>query len=432
LTNQNTVVNINVLTNDSDIDGGAALQVMSVTPPAHGTATINAGNTVTYTPVIGFSGQDSFSYTVSDGEGGEHSATVSVTVKAAPTTFVLTVNSADMYGKATSGLYTAIRAGSTTVKTGFTTLAYTGSAGATFSVTVSDYGSSFFDHWENGSTARARTVTLNADTAITAHFRVPTVVISPASGTGGAQVGVTGTYFSPNSLITVTYDGQVMATRTTSSSGAFSASFAAPVLGTGWHTVQAVDGKGWKASAKFEDTTPPPDHPLKATILPKTGVYLALYMYPAGGGAAEWQKVIDAKKAHPSVPIVVTFNPNSGPGNAKDPTIASWVSKLKQEGVVMIGYTYDDYGTRSLAALKADADKYRNWYGADGLFIDEFTNRAGFENHYRDVTAYAKSIGMKMTMGNPGTDVPKTYVGTVDVLNITEGRGYMPISWLQY
>jgi hypothetical protein len=48
------------------------------------------------------------------------------------------------------------------------------------------------------------------------------------------------------------------------------------------------------------------------------------------------------------------------------------------------------------------------------------------------VTAYAKSIGMKMTMGNPGTDVPRSYIGTVDVINITEGRGYMPMSWLQY
>ena len=114
----------------------------------------------------------------------------------------------------------------------------------------------------------------------------------------------------------------------------------------------------------------------------------------------------------------VVISPASGVGGA-------------QAGVIAIGYTYDDYGTRSLDALKADADKYRNWYGADGLFIDEFTNKAGFEGHYSSVTAYAKSIGMKMTMGNPGTDVPKTYVGTVDVLNITEGRGYMPIS-LQY
>ena len=112
--------------------------------------------------------------------------------------------------------------------------------------------------------------------------------------------------------------------------------------------------------------------------------------------------------------------------------IANWVNKLKAAGVIAIGYTYDDYGTRSLSALKADADKYKNWYGADGIFVDEFTNKVGFENHYRDYTAYVKSTGMKMTMGNPGTDVPRSYIGTVDVINIAEGRGYNPISWLQY
>ncbi len=170
-----------------------------------------------------------------------------------------------------------------------------------------------------------------------------------------------------------------------------------------------------------------------SALIPKTGVYVALYMYPSSTGAVWWQKVIDEKVKHPSVPIVVTFNPNSGPGSAKDNNIANWVAKLKNAGVIAIGYTYDNYGTRSLSALKADADKYKNWYNADGLFIDEFTNKAGFESHYSEVTKYVKStLGMKMTMGNPGTDVPKSFIGTVDIINITEGRGYMPISWLQY
>jgi hypothetical protein len=177
---------------------------------------------------------------------------------------------------------------------------------------------------------------------------------------------------------------------------------------------------------------PDPDPSPIADLIPKTGVFVALYMWPGGTGDDQWQKVINEKTKHPSVPIVAVFNPNSGPGNNKDSTIASWVNKLKQAGVIAIGYTHDDYGARSLAALKVDADKYKNWYNADGLFIDEFTNKVGFEGHYSSVTAYAKSIGMKMTMGNPGTDVPRSYMGTVDVINITEGKGYMPISWLQY
>jgi hypothetical protein len=167
-------------------------------------------------------------------------------------------------------------------------------------------------------------------------------------------------------------------------------------------------------------------------LLPKTGLIVALYMYPSGTGASYWQQVYDQKVAHPSVPMVANFNPSSGPGSYKDSNIASWVAKLRSVGVIMIGYTYDNYGSRSLASINADVDKYRNWYSADGLFLDEVTNKVGFEQHDRDVNAYAHSAGMKITVGNPGADVPKSFIGTLDVFNITEGVGYMSISWLQY
>jgi hypothetical protein len=74
-------VTINVLANDSDPDGDP-LTVTTVTTPAHGSAVINAGTTVTYTPQPGFAGSDAFTYTISDGRGGTASATVAVTVNA--------------------------------------------------------------------------------------------------------------------------------------------------------------------------------------------------------------------------------------------------------------------------------------------------------------------------------------------------------------
>ncbi len=77
-----TAVTIEVLANDSDPDGDP-LTVVSVTTPANGAAEINADQTVTYTPNAGFSGTDSFGYTISDGREGTASATVTVTVQAA-------------------------------------------------------------------------------------------------------------------------------------------------------------------------------------------------------------------------------------------------------------------------------------------------------------------------------------------------------------
>jgi hypothetical protein len=72
-------VTVSVLAND-DANGGGALSVTAVGPATNGTATTN-GTTVVYTPTPGFSGTDSFPYTVSNGFG-EATGTVTVTVTA--------------------------------------------------------------------------------------------------------------------------------------------------------------------------------------------------------------------------------------------------------------------------------------------------------------------------------------------------------------
>jgi len=73
---------VDVLANDSTApDTGESLTITSVTPPAHGTATVAAdGLSASYTPGPDFAGTDTFYYTVSDGHGGLASAPVVVTV----------------------------------------------------------------------------------------------------------------------------------------------------------------------------------------------------------------------------------------------------------------------------------------------------------------------------------------------------------------
>ena len=72
-------VTISVLGNDTDPDSDP-LTVDSVVQPANGTVMIGAGGTVTYTPDAGFTGTDSFTYTVCDSSGACDTATVTVTV----------------------------------------------------------------------------------------------------------------------------------------------------------------------------------------------------------------------------------------------------------------------------------------------------------------------------------------------------------------
>lgn len=78
-TSKNGAVVIAVLANDSDPDGDA-LRIDSVSRPANGTAAILADGSIRYKPKGGFTGTDSFTYTISDGRGGVSTATVRVSV----------------------------------------------------------------------------------------------------------------------------------------------------------------------------------------------------------------------------------------------------------------------------------------------------------------------------------------------------------------
>lgn len=71
-----TSIAIDVLANDSDPDGDA-LTITGVSQPTFGNASTD-GIAVTYVPGGGFATEDSFSYTVSDGNGGTGQATVTV------------------------------------------------------------------------------------------------------------------------------------------------------------------------------------------------------------------------------------------------------------------------------------------------------------------------------------------------------------------
>uniref|UniRef100_UPI00374D0371 Ig-like domain-containing protein n=1 Tax=Spongiimicrobium salis TaxID=1667022 RepID=UPI00374D0371 len=84
-TNQDQTITIDVLANDNDIP---TLGTMTATDPANGTVTIDdngtpndpSDDTIIYTPDPGFSGTDSFTYTLCDDLGNCSTATVTVVV----------------------------------------------------------------------------------------------------------------------------------------------------------------------------------------------------------------------------------------------------------------------------------------------------------------------------------------------------------------
>jgi hypothetical protein len=79
---------------------------------------------------------------------------------------------------------------------------------------------------------------------------VPKITEKPTSGAPGASVAISGTGFAAHTTITVKFNGNVVATTTSSSLGAFSTSYNVPSLANGKYTVSASDGSN-SASATF-------------------------------------------------------------------------------------------------------------------------------------------------------------------------------------
>ena len=83
---QDTVLNADISTNDSGLEDTPVTYSVD-SAATNGAAVVNADGTVTYTPNSGYSGSDSFTYTVVDADGDSAAATVAIDVIADSTAF---------------------------------------------------------------------------------------------------------------------------------------------------------------------------------------------------------------------------------------------------------------------------------------------------------------------------------------------------------
>ncbi|MDV7040500.1 cadherin-like domain-containing protein, partial [Dickeya solani] len=79
-TAEDTPVTVDVLANDSDVDGNPL--IVTAATAGNGSVVINPDGTLTYTPNTNFNGTDTVTYTVSDGQGGVATGTLTITVTA--------------------------------------------------------------------------------------------------------------------------------------------------------------------------------------------------------------------------------------------------------------------------------------------------------------------------------------------------------------
>src|SRR2546428_4218188 len=158
-----------------------------------------------------------------------------------------------------------------------------------------------------------------------------------------------------------------------------------------------------------------------------SGVVIPLYTYPTDGS---WAATLQARNAHPNVPIIAVINPNNGPGGSSDSNYVQGVKDFQAAGIIVLGYVATGYASQLISSLESQASSYKNWYSLNGIMFDEMSSVQGNENYYSTLDTYVKSLGMTMTMGNPGTSVPSSYIGILDSLCIFEQSGLPTLSYL--
>src|SRR3989475_620031 len=184
-------------------NGGSAITGYKIERSVNGGTTwstiiVNTGSTATTYSDTGLSPSTTYTYRVSAinsvGTSSPSSTASATTSSNSTAQATLAVKSVDLSGNSFAGMWTTIQSGGTTVKTGYTPVTFTGTTGTQYTVTVSNYQNNVFNHWDDGSTNAARTITPTQSTTLTAYYSTgstapppPTVSTAPQNlqATGG-------------------------------------------------------------------------------------------------------------------------------------------------------------------------------------------------------------------------------------------------------
>ncbi len=144
-------------------------------------------------------------------------------------------------------------------------------------------------------------------------------------------------------------------------------------------------------------------------------------LVPGYGWDPGWDQIIKAKQDNPGTPIEAIINPNGGPGDSKDSHWSDVTNQLQGAGIKVLGYVDTHYAGDSTSSIEQQMNDYYNWYGVDGIFLDEVSTDG--LSYYTTLWNYGNGHGLVVL--NPGTSVPSSYGDIANTIVVWE-NSYMP------
>ena len=165
------------------------------------------------------------------------------------------------------------------------------------------------------------------------------------------------------------------------------------------------------------------DKPFTGTVSAQSMIIPA-YKYPTGGWETDtyWDSV--HKAGGGKVPYAV-INPASGVGEKANSDYVKLINDNDAVGIKNLGYIRTVYQTRPIEEVKAEVDKYLEFYGKDkihGYFFDEISAQSNHATAYMaELYRYVKEkAGNKLVMANPGTHITDAIAPYADIFVTSE------------
>jgi Spherulation-specific family 4 len=147
-----------------------------------------------------------------------------------------------------------------------------------------------------------------------------------------------------------------------------------------------------------------------------TAASQAIVMPTYFNDAAQWTRLA----AMGSQMKVAVLNVNSGPGAAKDNTIATQVANARANGITVIGYVATNYEGDGIHAanpqLLDQVQSYIDWYNLDGVYLDETVAECYQKGALKSYVAQirVRKPGALVMLG-PGRNAGECFVNPNDV-----------------
>jgi len=162
----------------------------------------------------------------------------------------------------------------------------------------------------------------------------------------------------------------------------------------------------------------------------RTGVLVPMYIYPSDiHKNPVFNRLMEVKLRHETVPMWVILNPASGPGEHVDANYSKAIDRLRGAGCLVLGYVSTSYGKRRESDVRKEIDQWLKMYpGIHGIFFDEmiYEDTEVASKFQTSLTQYAHDKGCWPVVANPGADTPGRYFasGAADVIIIHEGDSW--------